>query len=282
MQLFLLTALTMTAFAANSLLNRVGVATFGMDPLVFAVLRVVAGAVTLAVLVRLRGQNPFANLSSHMRGAAALAVYMVGFSWAYLTLGAGLGALILFGLLQIMLFGWAVVQGQVIPRMRWIGACCALLGLGVLLWPSDAVSVPFAGTVSMILATAGWAAYTVLGQGARDPLAVSAGNFILCIPMVMLGLLAASGGAITFGGVASAIVAGAVTSGLGYALWYRVLPNLPTTIAAVAQLSVPVIAVLGGAALLGEVITQRMVIAGCLVLGGIALSNARAVPKRHS
>jgi|TARA_B110000908_G_scaffold159741_1_gene202259 drug/metabolite transporter (DMT)-like permease len=281
MKLFFLVAVTMTAFAANSVLNRVGVATFGMDPFVFAVIRVAAGATMLAVLVTLRGQSPFVDLPNRWRGALALTVYMIGFSWAYLSLGAGLGALILFGILQMMMFGWAVFKRQPVPVMRWVGAAFALVGLAVLLWPSGPAMVPFAGTLAMIAATAGWAAYTILGQGVRDPLAVSAGNFILCLPLVALSLLLASGGVLSVGGVAAAIVAGAVTSGMGYALWYRVLPELPTTVAAVAQLSVPVIAVLAGVIFLAEPVSVRLIAAGVLVLGGIAVSNVRWVPARH-
>ena len=282
MKLFFLVAVTMTAFAANSVLNRVGVATFGMDPFVFAVIRVAAGATMLAVLVTLRGQSPFVDLPNRWCGALALTVYMIGFSWAYLSLGAGLGALILFGILQMMMFGWAVFKRQPVPVMRWVGAAFALVGLAVLLWPSGPAMVPFAGTLAMIAATAGWAAYTILGQGVRDPLAVSAGNFILCLPLVALSLLLASGGVLSVGGVAAAIVAGAVTSGMGYALWYRVLPELPTTVAAVAQLSVPVIAVLAGVIFLAEPVSVRLIAAGVLVLGGIAVSNVRWVPARHS
>ena len=282
MKLFFLVAVTMTAFAANSVLNRVGVATFGMDPFVFAVIRVAAGATMLAVLVTLRGQSPFVDLPNRWCGALALTVYMIGFSWAYLSLGAGLGALILFGILQMIMFGWAVFKRQPVPVMRWVGAAFALVGLAVLLWPSGPAMVPFAGTLAMIAATAGWAAYTILGQGVRDPLAVSAGNFILCLPLVALSLLLASGGVLSVGGVAAAIVAGAVTSGMGYALWYRVLPELPTTVAAVAQLSVPVIAVLSGVIFLAEPVSVRLIAAGVLVLGGIAVSNVRWVPARHS
>jgi len=122
MRLFFLVALIMCAFAANSILTRVGVAHYGMDAVSFAALRVAAGAVMLAALVMARGGAPFHGVLARWRGALALAVYMLGFSWAYLTLGAGLGALILFGSLQIMMFGWAVWRGQAIPRMRWGGA----------------------------------------------------------------------------------------------------------------------------------------------------------------
>ena len=282
MKLFVLVALTMVAFAANSVLNRIGVAQFGMDPFVFAVLRVAAGAAMLAGLVALRGNRPWLGLAQHGPAAFALTTYMIGFSWAYLSLGAGLGALILFGALQIMLFGWAVVQGQSISPQRWAGVALALAGLVVLLWPGAVATVPFWGTIAMLVATAGWAGYTVLGQGAQDPLRASSGNFILCLPMALPVLMVVGPTPLNTGGVLTAVVAGAVTSGLGYALWYRVLPQLATTTAATAQLSVPVIAVVGGAIFLGEPVTLRMVSAAVLVLGGIALSNARWVRAGHS
>jgi len=148
MRLFLLTALTMTAFASNSLLNRVAVADFAMDPMVFAVIRTAAGAVMLSALVLMRGTMPSFG-AKRIAGAVSLAIYMVGFSWAYLSLGAGLGALILFGILQVVMFGFAVAKGQAVPSLRWIGAAIALAGLTVLLWPSGATAVPFWGALAM-------------------------------------------------------------------------------------------------------------------------------------
>ncbi len=273
MKLFILVTLTMVAFAANSILNRVGVATYGMDPMGFAVIRTLAGAVTLTILVLLRGSGGMA-LWNRKRGAGAvaLAIYMIGFSWSYLTLGAGLGALILFGVLQVVMFGWAVVEGQRIAPIRWLGAGVAMIGLVVLLWPGGGAAVPFAGSMAMALAGVAWAAYTLLGRGEPDALAASAGNFVLCFPLVV-GLLAiVDMGSLTMSGVFVAVTAGALTSGLGYALWYRCLPQLATVTAAVAQLSVPVIAVAAGVVLLAEPVTQRLLIAGILVLGGIAIS----------
>lgn len=272
MKLFLLVAITMFAFAANSVLNRIAVADFGMDPMVFAVIRVAAGAAILSFLVWRSGKAPFASLIHRWRGAVSLAIYMLGFSWAYLSLGAGLGALILFGVLQVAMFGWAVIKGQSIPMLRWLGAGLASVGLGVLLWPAGGATVPFAGSVAMIAAAIGWAAYTILGQGESDALAASAGNFVLCLPIVGIALFIATLDTVSVMGALLAIVAGAVTSGLGYALWYRILPQLPTTIAAISQLSVPAIAVAFGVMFLAEPLTSRMLIAGILVIGGIAIS----------
>lgn len=261
----------MTAFAANSILNRVGVAQFGLHPLGFAAIRVAAGAAMLWVLVAARAQPaPAIWTPKRIAGAFALATYMSGFSLAYLSLGAGLGALILFGALQIIIFGWAAIEGQTIAPRRWIGAGIALTGLSILLWPTGISAPPFASVVAMIAAAAGWAAYTLLGRAEADPLGATASNFLLCVPLTSLGFLA--GGPMPPLGVATAIVAGAITSGLGYALWYRVLPALPTTIAGIAQLSVPVIAVAGGVVFLGEALTPKLISAGTIVLIGIAVS----------
>lgn len=275
MRLFLLVGLTMSAFAGNSILSRAGVAEAGMDPMQFAVIRVAAGAITLAVMLRLRGQKLPLRGGFRLAGAASLAAYMIGFSWAYLSLGAGIGALILFGVVQLVMFSWAVARRQAVPVMRWIGAVVAFAGLVLLLWPGTAIQVSIAGVASMILAGAAWATYTLLGQREPDALAATAGNFVICLPLTAIALLVGSQGDVTIAGAFLAIVAGSVTSGLGYALWYRVLPALPTTVAAIAQLSVPVIAVSAGAVLLAEDVTLRLVLAGCLVLGGIALSLIR-------
>lgn len=273
MKLAALVALTMMAFAANSLLNKVGVAGFGMHPLDFAAIRVAAGAVMLWALVGLRdAPRPALLRVRRWAGAGALAVYMLGFSWAYLTLDAGIGALILFGALQVVIFGWSVRTRQTIPALRWLGAVIALIGLCVLLWPTGTSHVPPQGAAAMIAAAIGWAAYTLLGRAEPDALGATAANFLLCLPLVAVVAVLAGGGPLNVPGVLVAIIAGALTSGLGYALWYRVLPALASTVAAIAQLSVPVIAVAAGVVLLGEPLTARLLIAGALVLGGIGVS----------
>ncbi|RMB08747.1 DMT family transporter [Eilatimonas milleporae] len=280
--LFAAVALTMTAFAANSILNRIGVADLGMAPMDFAAIRVASGALVLwGLAVGRQTRRPPLWAPRRLAGAAMLAVYMIGFSWAYTGLGAGLGALILFGVLQVVIFGWTVREGQAIPRMRWIGALIAFLGLIILLWPTGRASVPFAEVLAMVAAGAGWAVYTLLGRTETDALGATAGNFLLCVPLTGLASVAGLAGlpmapdgdsALSGPGVLTAATAGAVTSGLGYALWYRILPALPATVAGIAQLSVPVIAVAAGTVLLDEALTARLLIAGALVLGGIAVS----------
>ena len=275
MRLALTVIVVMLAFAGNSILNRIGVARFGMDPLTFGALRVAAGVLVLLALTRGAGW-PDLRHARRWGGAVALASYMIGFSWAYQSLGAGLGALILFATVQIVMFGTALARRQAVPPRRWLGMAVAMAGLTVLLWPAGALQVDPGGALAMLAAGAGWGVYTLLGQGEADATRATAANFTLCLPL-MLAAVALHGviGPLPAGGLLVAVAAGALTSGLGYALWYRVLPALPVTVAAVAQLSVPVIAVLAGIVLLGEALTPRIALAAALVLGGIGLSLRR-------
>lgn len=275
-RLFLLVALVMCAFAANSLLNRIGIAWFGMAPIAFAVLRVAAGALMLWAIIAWQGRWPAMTGWRRLAGAAALAGYMTGFSLAYLTLDAGIGALILFGVIQTVIFGWTAATGQRIPPLRWIGAGIAFGGLCLLLWPGAGVAVPATGALAMAGAGIAWAIYTLLGRAETDALGASAVNFLLALPLVALFLPTAAAGTITPAGLATALAAGAITSGLGYAVWYRILPRLAATQAGIAQLSVPVLTVFAGAGLLGEPVDPRLVLAGALVVGGIALSLWRS------
>ena len=275
MRLFALVALVMVAFAANSVLNRIGVALQGMDPMGFATVRTGAGAAMLWGLVMARQRSRPAVFSARrMAGAAALGVYMIGFSWAYITLDAGLGALILFGVLQVVVFGWAVFAGETIAILRWIGTALAVAGLAALFWPGGATPVPFNGAMSMTAAGAAWAIYTLLGRSETDPLGATASNFLLCVPLVAAAMIWVGIGPMPITGVITAVIAGSVTSGLGYALWYLALPSLPATTAGIAQLSVPVIAVTAGGVFLAEPLTLKLLVAGGLVLGGIAISLA--------
>ncbi len=279
----LLLALTMAAFAANSVLNRLGVARYGMDPMDFAAIRVAAGGLMLWALVMLRGAARPPLLSARrIGGAVALTGYMVGFSWAYLSLDAGIGALILFGVIQVAIFGWSVAERQVILPRRWLGAAVAFGGLCVLLWPTGAQALPLGGALAMTVAGIAWASYTLLGRGEPDALGSSAANFLLCLPLVLLALPFSNAGHVSAPGVVTAAIAGAITSGLGYALWYRILPQIASTTAGVAQLSVPVLTVAAGVLLLAEPLSARLIVAGVLVLGGIAIAlpARRQVPVR--
>lgn len=270
MRLILLTALTMCAFAANSVLTRAAVDGGHLSAEAFALVRVAAGAAMLAALVVLRGGAMRLIDPARFAGAFSLTAYMVGFSLAYVTLDAGLGALILFGVTQITMFGHAALSGQPPNGRQIAGAAIAFTGLVLVLWPGEGSVTDPAGAALMVLAGLGWAAYTIAGRGAADPLAATGANFILCLPLLALAFtFSGIGMAGNLLGIALAMLCGALTSGLGYALWYTVLRQMHGTTAAVVQLSVPVIAIGAGALFLGEALLPVVAIAAALVVGGI-------------
>ena len=279
----MLTALVMVAFAANSVLNRMAVGVAGLDPAFVAVLRLGAGAAVLLLLVLRRGR-PHLPRGQWLWGVASLSTYIFGFSIASGRVDAGVGALVLFGAVQITMFAGALRGREPVGRWRWIGAALAFLGLLALMWPGGAARLDVWGLAAMAFAGMGWGLYSLTGRGARDPLALSAINFAGAWPLALLWLGAAGDtGQGQLWGIWPAVISGAVTSGLGYALWYRVLPHLAASVAAVAQLSVPLLATLGGAVMLGEVPSLRFWIAALLVLGGIALSlKKQSVSAEHS
>ncbi|MEQ6201679.1 DMT family transporter [Sulfitobacter sp. HNIBRBA2951] len=268
MRLILLTTLTMCAFAANSVLTRAAVDGGHMTPMDFAVLRVAAGAAMLWAIALWRGVSLDLFSRARLPGAISLLAYMIGFSLAYLTLDAGLGALILFGVTQITMFAYGALTGQPPTGRQLSGAGVAFAGLVLVLWPgADSATDPL-GAALMVLAGVGWGVYSIAGRAAADPLAATGASFVLCLPVLALTLVAGGidGDAL---GVMLAVVCGAVTSGLGYALWYNVLRQMSGAVAAVVQLSVPVLAIIAGAVLLGEAVTQVVVLAATLVVGGI-------------
>lgn len=278
MRLILLTCLTMIAFASNSVLNRMAVDGGGIDPSSFAMIRVLAGAVTLCLILTVQGGRLPLLERDRIVGALSLAAYMIGFSLAYVTLDAGLGALILFGTVQVTMFGWSALRGATPTLRQMAGASIAFAGLLIALWPKDGAAGDVAGAALMVIAGLGWAAYTLVGKGAKDPLAATAANFVLTLPLLAL-LLFGAGLHAAPTGIVLAIISGALTSGLGYALWYTILPRFAGQAAAVIQLSVPIIAIAGGAVLLGEALTLSLALAAALVVGGIAVAvTASAAP----
>lgn len=278
MPVLMLTCLTMIAFASNSLLNRMALAGGHIGAADFGTIRLVAGAVMLGGLCAvLRGGLQLRG-PARITGVLALLLYMYTFSTAYNALDAGLGALILFGVVQITMFAGGLWAREVMPIRRWIGAGLAMAGLAWLLWPGEGggqVSAMHGGL--MALAGFGWGIYSLAGRLSRDALQATAANFILAAPLGAVIGFALPGEEIAIAGtgVWLAILCGAITSGVGYAMWYQVLPQLQASVAAVAQLTVPVIAMLGGVLLLGEGLTVQALLASLLVLGGVAVSVLR-------
>jgi drug/metabolite transporter (DMT)-like permease len=277
MRLILLTALAMAAFAGNSLLNRMAVGGGGIGAAEFAGVRLVAGAAALLVLIlwraRTRGVPVWPGARGRAVGSAALLTYLFGFSLAYGGLDAGAGALILFGMVQVTMFAGALIAGEAVPARRWAGAGLALAGLAGLLAPGMGGGISPAHAGFMAVAGAGWGVYSLSARGQTDALAATAWNFALAVPagLALVWLLGGTGAA-TAAGLWLAVVSGVVTSGLGYALWYAILPGLGAARAGVAQLTVPVIAALGGAVVLGEPVSLRLALAALVVLGGVALA----------
>lgn len=275
MKLFLLVALTMVAFAANSVLNRAALADGAIGPAAFVAIRLCSGAVALLAIVAWQ-KGSFAISPRNWSMAVALIVYIIGFSFAYVSLDAGIGALILFGGVQITMFAGALIGGEAVPPRRWIGAGIAFSGLIVLFAPGAAAPDLF-GVLLMTIAAIGWGIYSLKGRGVSAPIQATALNFALASPLaILIPFLIPDAVPITGYGVFLAIISGVITSGLGYALWYTVLPSLRATVAGVAQLTVPIIALAGGVVFLAESVTLAFVVACIMVLGGVALSLVKA------
>lgn len=269
----LLTTLAMLAFAGNSLLCRLALRDTGIDAASFTAIRLASGALILAALLMLRGKRPTTGGSWPM--AAMLFAYAVGFSFAYRDLSAATGALLLFGAVQLTMTGYGLWTGERIRGLRLVGLLLALAGLVWLLLPGLAAPPILAATL-MLGAGAAWGVYSLLGKGAGDPIAATGGNFLRSLPFAAaLALMTTTAGTVDHTGALYAVLSGAVTSGLGYVLWYAALPMLRATSAATVQLSVPAIAALGGAVLLAEPVTVRLLVASVAVLGGIALTIYR-------
>jgi drug/metabolite transporter (DMT)-like permease len=266
-----LTLAALLAFASNSLLTRLALGTGQIDAATFTSIRLVSGAAVLAVLARARAGSWEPLRGGGVAGPLALFAYAAPFSFAYLRIGAAVGALVLFGVVQLTMIGYGILRGERPVALAWIGLILAAGGLALLAMP--AVGRPDAlGVLLMSVAGVAWAVYTLVGRASPDALAANARSFVWSSPLaILLGLLVPIAIVPSVRGVVLALVSGAVTSGLGYAIWYRALPRLSVTQAAVAQLSVPVIAALGATAVLGEAITVRLVVAGAAVLTGVAL-----------
>lgn len=264
-----LTTLAMVAFAGNSLLCRLALKDTGIDAASFTAVRLASGALTLWLLARfLRGTH---SGRGNWPSAFALFAYAAGFSFAYVSLPAATGALLLFGAVQATMIGHGIWKGERLLRLQLVGLVLALGGLVGLMLPGLSAP-PLMGSVLMLGAGIAWGIYSLRGKGSGDPIRVTAGNFLRAVPISAgLSLLTLAGTSLDKAGIWYAVFSGALASGVGYAIWYSALPALRATTAATVQLSVPVIAALGGIVFLGEPISLRLVLASVAVLGGIAL-----------
>jgi drug/metabolite transporter (DMT)-like permease len=267
-----LTTLAMIAFASNSILNRLALGQKTIDAASYTTIRLVSGAVMLFVIANLQKKNEQSALSGSWLSAAFLFLYAIAFSFAYLSLTAGTGALILFGAVQITMIVIALRSGERPQILEWLGLILALGGLVYLVFPGLSAPAPL-GSFLMTIAGIAWGFYTVRGRGSQNPLANTAGNFMYAAPMILLiRLLTLNNIHISTNGILLAALSGALASGVGYVIWYAALRGLTTTRAAIIQLSVPILAAWSGVIFLSESISIRLVAAGILILGGIGLS----------
>ncbi|WP_236685666.1 DMT family transporter [Geobacter pickeringii] len=258
----------MIAFAGNSLLCRLALKQTAIDPASFTSLRILSGALALRLIMGLRAGSPS---SGNWPSALALFAYAAGFSYAYVSLPTATGALLLFGAVQATMIGYGVCRGERLGMLQSAGLLCAFGGLAILLLPGLSAP-PLAGSALMVVAGVAWGVYSLRGKGAEDPAGVTAGNFLRAVPMAAaLSAIGIPWASMDSSGFWYAVVSGALASGCGYVLWYMALGGLKATSAAIVQLSVPVIAAVGGIVLLGEAITVRLMIASTAILGGIAL-----------
>lgn len=273
----ILTILAMLAFAGNSLLCRMALKQTDLDAVSFTSIRLLSGALVLWLIVRLRGEpilpeRRFANAKTgSWLAAMALFAYAACFAIAYISLPAGTGALLLFGSVQITMIGYGLWRGERLSQLQSIGLFLALAGLIGLLLPG-LTTPPLPGSLLMLVAGVAWGIYSLLGKGVANPTQVTASNFLRAVPFSMgLSAVTYPQMALDLSGVGYAIASGAIASGLGYAIWYRVLPHLQATQAATVQLSVPILAAVGAILFLHESMTLRLGIATVAVLSGIAL-----------
>ena len=261
----------LAAFSANSILARLALKGSLIDAASYGSLRVASGALTLGVLLRARRRPVAGGWAS----AGFLALYAAAFSFAYLDLTAGTGALILFGSVQATMIGTGLVRGERPVPVEWIGLSMAIAGLGWLVWPG-VERAPLLAAGLMASAGVAWGAYSLKGRGVTDPLGETAGNFIRAVPLMLaLSAVTWSSASVTWDGAGFAALSGAVASGLGYVVWYAALRGLTATRASIIQLAVPALTAWAGILILGEDLTFRVALAGTVVLSGVALATLR-------
>lgn len=270
LHIIILTTLAILAFAGNSILCRAAFNHSNIDAASFTAIRLLAGALSLWMIAGSR-RKPYSAAGS-WRSAFVLFVYAAGFSFAYVQLTAATGALLLFGAVQTTMIGYGLLKGERLNNRQLAGLVLAFAGLTGLLMPGLS-SPPLAGAVLMLTAGAAWGVYSLRGRVMGDPIRVTASNFSRAVPFAaMLSLMMLDSSSLDTVGFWYAATSGALTSGIGYVIWYTALPAIKATTAATVQLSVPIITALGGIAFLGEPITLRLAIASIAVMGGIAMA----------
>ncbi len=267
----LCTAAALCAFAGNSLLTRLALDRTPIDSVTFSAVRLGAGAAMLLLVTAVNGRSR-GPIAGSWRSAAVLFLYTVPFSYAYVKLTAGTGALILVASVQLTMMLAALLAGERPHALQWLGLCLALAGLVYLVLPGLAAP-SLLGSVSMALAGIAWGFYSLLGRGVTSPLEETTSNFVRTLPLVIIvGAMARTHLHLSSTGILLGLVCGAVTSGLGYVLWYAAVKGLSATRAALVQLPAPILAGAGGVIFLGEAISRRLMFAAFAVLGGIALT----------
>ena len=272
-------AFALLAFAANSIFCRLALVHGDIDPHAFTAVRLLSGALFLVCLVRLR--QPGKALGGSWKGGLALFLYAWLFSIAYVRLGAGAGALILFGAVQITMFAWSCLKGDRVQSRVLAGMLIAFAGLIALLLPGANAPAPLSA-LFMVISGIAWGAYSLIGKGSANPLGDTTGNFLRSLPLLAVPALVvfATGQFHLNGhGLLYAVASGMLASGAGYAVWYGVLRQVSAQQAATMQLSVPVIAALGGVVLLGEPLSLRLAVISAVVLGGVGMALGSKRPQ---
>ncbi|MEM6448962.1 MAG: DMT family transporter [Cyanobacteria bacterium P01_D01_bin.105] len=274
----LLTGVTLIAFAANSLLTRMALGAGVIDAASFVTIRLASGAAVLLAITTLMQQKSPMDIEKRCltkdawTAALMLFLYAIAFSFSYLQLAAGTGALILFGTVQVTMILVALKQGEKPSVAEWIGLVLALLGLIYLVSPG-LEAPPAVGSVLMVIAGGAWGVYSLLGRGSTQPVVNTMNNFVRAVPFAIgASLVSISQLQLSREGVLLAVLSGAIASGVGYALWYAALRGLSATRAATVQLSVPVLAAVGGVFFLQEALSVRLVLASVMILGGVGLA----------
>ena len=283
MSVVITTAFALVAFAANSLLCRMALGGQLIDPVSFTMIRLVSGALALILIMQWFGESNNAHEVKGSWGSGfALFVYAMAFSLAYVSLSAGMGALILFGSVQMTMISFALKSGEKLVLVQWIGLFAAIGGLLYLVMPGITAPDPL-GALLMCISGIAWGVYSIRGKGITTPVVMTAWNFTRSAPMAIFALIIALSSVHIqlFGGLL-ALVSGVITSGMGYVFWYKALRSLTTTQASTVQLTVPVIAAFGGVAMLSEQVSLRLILGSAMILGGVFLAIIKVQKNRNS